>query len=708
MPRKPKEYMENRIENLKSLAYNLWWTWNQNAQSLFRELSPQVWEESNHNAVAVFHALSEDELKARLRESNLSERLDSVLRDFHAYMSPEKTWAKTNAPAFDGAPIAYFSPEFAIHECLPIYSGGLGVLSGDHIKSSSDLGLAMIGVGLFYRQGYFHQSVTPDGQQQEHYPVNHPKDLPIALLTDKAGKPVVTVVEIGHSIVSLYAWKVNVGRITLYLLDSNHPDNEEHYRELTARTYGGDISTRICQEVAMGIGGARLLKTLNINPSVYHLNEGHSAFLTLELARNRMLEGSTFEDALVWVKARCVFTTHTPVPAGHDRFTRELMHFTLDNYSAVLGIPVDRIMEIGRVVPSDEKESFCMTVCALKLSRLSNAVSALHETVTHEMWQPLFPDKSIADVPIIHITNGVHILGWMTERTRLFWKKFLGSDWEGHIMKPDFWARVLDPAFIPDEEIWALRYELRRSLIEFVRGRLREQQRRFGGNGLKAYASYLSPDALTIGFARRFATYKRAPMIFHNLERAIRLFGNPEKPVQIVFSGKSHPKDDSGKAFIKRIVELTKHPQFYGRIAFVENYDMNVARHLISGCDVWLNNPRRPLEASGTSGQKIGVHGGLNLSILDGWYREGYDGANGFAIGVDAHPADEKAQDLADENNLYAALENEVIPLFFNRDQDNIPRMWIQRIRRAMSTLVPVFNTDRMVAEYVEKMYRTS
>lgn len=699
--------MDRQIEQLKNLAYNLWWTWNQNAQSLFRDLSPQVWEESNHNAVAVFHAVSHHELVARLRESSLSARLNGVLSDFHAYMHAEKTWAKANAAEFAEAPIAYFSPEFAIHECLPIYSGGLGVLSGDHIKSSSDLGLSLIGVGLFYRQGYFHQTVTPDGQQQESYPPNDPTDMPLTLLMDKAGKPIVTVVEIGHSMVSLYTWKLNVGRVTLYLLDSNHPDNEEHYRELTSKTYGGDISTRICQEVAMGIGGARLLKTLGINPSVYHLNEGHSAFLTLELARNKMLEGLSLDEALDWVRQHCVFTTHTPVPAGHDRFTKDLMHFTLANYSAVLGISIDRIMELGRVTPTDEKESFCMTVCALKLSRVSNAVSALHETVTHTMWQPLFPDKPIEEVPICHITNGVHTLGWMTERTRMFWRKFLGEDWESHLMKADFWRRVDDPAFIPDEEIWALRYDLRRTLIEFVRHRIREQQRRFGGNGLRTYASFLSPDALTIGFARRFAGYKRAPMIFHDLNRAAKIFNNADRPVQIIFAGKSHPKDDTGKAFIKRIVELSKHPRFYGRIAFIENYDMNVARHLISGCDVWLNNPRRPLEASGTSGQKIGIHGGLNLSILDGWWREGYDGHNGFAIGNDNHPDSEKEQDRLDEENLFAALEKEVLPLFFNRDESDIPRMWIQRIRKAMMTLVPVFNTDRMVAEYVEKMYRT-
>jgi starch phosphorylase len=697
---------DSLVSALHEVAHNLWWTWNQKAQSIFKELATQTWEDSNHNAVAVLNAVTQSELQARMRESVFGKRVQEMLQDFHNYMHREKTWGSVNMTEFKDHPIAYFSPEFALHECLPIYSGGLGILAGDHIKSASDLGIPMVGIGLFYRQGYFHQTLAMDGLQHESYDNNDPSNLPLQLLSDKGGKPIVTFVEIGHSIVKVYTWKLNLGRITLYLLDSNHPDNEEHYRELTARTYGGDITTRICQEIVMGIGGVRLLRTIGIEPAVYHMNEGHSAFLALELAREKLLEGKSLDEAFAWVKDHCVFSTHTPVPAGHDRFSKDLMLFTLANYSAVIGISIDKIMEYGRVHPQDDKETFCMTVLALKMSRAANAVSALHKEVTHKMWQSLYPDKPVEQVPITHITNGVHILGWMNYPTRKFWQKFLGDDWEYHIMQGDFWGKVSDPNFIPDEEIWALRYNLRRLLIEFTRMRLREQQRRIGSDGMHLFDSFLSPDVLTIGFSRRFATYKRASLIFSNLEKSMAMFNDPDRPIQIIFAGKAHPKDDYGKTLIKRIVELSKHPQLFGKVAFIENYDINVARYLISGCDVWLNNPRRPLEASGTSGQKIGIHGGLNLSILDGWWREGYDGTNGFAIGQDENPDNEAEQDRRDEENLYRALQNEVIPVFYNRDENDIPRHWIEKIRRAMQTLIPQFNTDRMVAEYATKMYK--
>ncbi len=698
--------IDPRVQELREIAYNLWWTWNQQAQSVFEELSPHTWRGSNHNAVVILNSVSKEELQARMRDSVFGQKVTNVIKDFKAYMGREKTWGSVNAQEFFKNPISYFSPEFAIHECLPIYSGGLGVLSGDHIKSASDLGLPLVGIGLFYRQGYFKQLVGLDGQQMETYEMNNPANLPIQLVTDKTGKPVETFVEIGHSLVKLIAWRLNVGRVTLYLLDSNHPDNEEHYRELTSRTYGGDITTRICQEIVMGIGGVRFLRSMHIHPSVYHMNEGHSAFLALELAREQMLLGKTMSDAFTWVKDHCVFTTHTPVPAGHDRFTKELMHFSFANYSNVLGLSIDQIVELGRVNPQDDKEPFCMTTLALKMSRASNAVSELHGHVSRSMWQSLYPDRHVNDVPISHITNGVHVLGWMNSPTRKFWRKFLGEDWETHLMKEDFWAKVSDPSFIPDEELWALRYTLKRALVEFVRRKLREQERRLGGDGMKMFETVLSPDVLTLGFARRFATYKRALLIFSDLEKLIALCNDPDRPIQLIFSGKAHPKDDHGKALIKRIVELTKHPLLFGKIAFLENYDINIARHLISGCDIWLNNPRRPLEASGTSGQKIAIHGGMNLSILDGWWREGYDGENGFAIGNDEHVDDEKEQIKRDEIALYETLTGQVIPMFYDRDAHDIPRAWIKRMRRAMQTLIPKFNTDRMVAEYTMKMYK--
>ncbi len=699
--------LDSRISQLETLAHNLWWAWDPPAQNLFEALAPQVWRDSNHNAIAVLRSVSRDELNARLKESNLSNLVDEVLSEFHQYLKRDKTWGLAHAPELLKNPVAYFSPEFAIHECLPIYSGGLGILSGDHLKSASDLGLGLVGIGLFYRQGYFQQSITIDGTQQEHYPENITDRLPVTLVTNKNGVPVLSLIEIGHSIVKLYAWQLTVGRNTIYLLDSNHPDNEEHYRELTARTYGGDITTRICQEIVIGIGGVRLLRQLGISPSVYHLNEGHSAFLLFELIRERMLGGQNFDDAAGWVRNHAVFTTHTPVPAGHDRFTAELMRFTLGSYADISGISIEKMMQMGRVHPSDEKESFCMTVLALKHSRSCNAVSELHGHVSRNMWKELYPGKAPSDIPIIHITNGVHILSWMQHRTREFWRKFLGHDWETHIMQADFWGRIADPQFISDEEIWALRYGLRRDLVEFSRRRLRIQDRRNGGPA-RIYDTFLSVDALTIGFARRFAGYKRPGLIFSDLDKIIRLCNDVDRPVQFIFSGKAHPKDDIGKAAVKRIVELTKHSQLFGKVAFLENYDMNVARHLISGCDIWLNNPRRPLEASGTSGQKTAIHGGLHLSIMDGWWREAYDTTNGFSIGTDTSVDDIHEQDKVDESNLYSTLTERILPAYFDRDDDGIPRTWIQRIRRSMQTLIPQFNTDRMVAEYYEKMYRQS
>jgi glycogen phosphorylase len=698
---------DTRVKELKDIAYNLWWTWNQHAQSVFEELSPHVWRESNHNAVAIINSVSSQELQARLRDSIFGQKVTNVIKDFHAYMDREKTWGSLNAQEFAKKPISYFSPEFAIHECLPIYSGGLGVLSGDHIKSASDLGLPLVGIGLFYRHGYFHQLIGMDGHQTEIYDLNIPESLPVQLVVDpKSGKPVETFIEIGHSIVKLYAWKLNVGRVTLYLLDSNHPENEELYRELTAKTYGGDIMTRICQEVVMGIGGVRFLRAMGINPSVYHMNEGHSAFLALELAREQMLLGKTEEEAFRWVKDHCVFTTHTPVPAGHDRFSKDLMLFAFVNYSAILGISVDRIMEMGRVNPQDANETFCMTVFALKMSRAANAVSELHGHVSRDMWQCLYPGRPVSEVPISHITNGIHILSWMNSPTRKFWRKFLGEDWETHIMKADFWEKVANPEFIPDDEIWALRYTLKRALIEFVRRKLRAQHHRTGGNGHHMFDSFLSPDVLTIGFARRFATYKRATLIFSDPEKIIALCNDRERPIQLVFSGKAHPKDDHGKAVIKRIIEISKHPMLFGKVVLIENYDINIARHLISGCDIWLNTPLRPLEASGTSGQKTSIHGCLNLSILDGWWREGYDGTNGFAIGDDHSIPNHEEQIRIDQDNLYKTLLDNVIPAFYERDDNDIPRQWIIKIRRAMQTLIPTFNTDRMVAEYTNKIYK--
>jgi starch phosphorylase len=459
------------------------------------------------------------------------------------------------------------------------------------------------------------------------------------------------------------------------------------------------------QEVLLGVGGVRLLRALGVHPSLFHLNEGHAAFLTLELIRERMAGGMNFEKVAGAIRQECVFTTHTPVEAGHDRFSQDLVHYVLQRYARQLKLSPAHLMALGRVDPANEKEPFCMTVLALKASRAANAVSELHGQVSRQMWHCLYPDRPVEQVPIGHITNGIHLMGWMKGPVRRFWRRKLGPDWDAEVNTPEFWARLLEPDFVSDEELWALRYRLRRELIEFARRRLLIQGQRLTHGDFIAFDHLLNPDALTIGFARRFATYKRAPLVFQQFAQIVELVEDRHRPVQFVFAGKAHPRDDDGKRFIQHIIHLSKYSDLKGHLVFIENYDTHVARQMVSGCDVWLNTPRRPLEASGTSGMKCGCHGCLNLSILDGWWREGYDGTNGFAIGDDSHPDSVDEQDRRDSEHLFQVLTEEVVPSFFNRDAAGIPREWIQRVRRAMATLVPKYGTWRMVQEYVQKYY---
>lgn len=695
------------VRGLNRLARNLWWTWDQEAQEIFAELSPRAWQNLYHNAVAVLHEVSESELRARLRDPQLAGRVQKVLRDFDTYLNDKQTWAAQHAPAFAQAPVAYFSAEFGFHETLPIAAGGLGILAGDHTKSASDLGLGFVGISLFYREGYFQQAINVDNWQINYYTLLNPRNLPMEPVLDSHGEPLVLDVEIGMSDVQFKAWRVNVGRCAVYLLDTNLPENEQLYRDLTLHVYGGDTTTRIMQEIVLGVGGVRLLRKLGFQPSVFHMNEGHAAFLTLELIRERLAQGKDFNAALAATKKECLFTTHTPVEAGHDRFKPELMHYALHKLASRLKVPFAELMALGRVDPANAAEPFCMTVLALKASRAANAVSELHGQVSRHMWKGLFPGVEEDKVPIGHITNGIHLLGWMKGPTRKFWKKKNGPNWECSINQRDFWEKVADPSVVSDEEIWAFRYQLKREMIEFARRRLLLQGQRLSKGDYITYDMLLNPDALTIGFARRFATYKRAPLIFDRFDEIVAMVKDKSRPIQFVFAGKAHPKDDEGKRYIQKIIHLSKFSELKGHLVFIENYDMHVARQMVSGCDVWLNNPRRPLEASGTSGMKAGPNGCLNLSIMDGWYREGYDQTNGFAIGDDSHPATVEEQDRRDAENLFRTLTEEVIPCYFERDGDGIPRRWIQMIRRSMLTLVPQFNTWRMVQEYTQKYYLT-
>ncbi len=717
------EELTKIISDLNRLAHNLWWTWNQGAQEIFLELSPRCWQNLYHNAVAVLREVSDYELRVRLLDPEFAGRVQQVLRDFDAYMNDQETWAGQNAAALAHAPVAYFSAEFGFHETLPIAAGGLGILAGDHSKSASDLGLGFVGISLFYREGYFTQQINQDNWQTEYYTLLNPANLPLEPVLDAKGQPLVCAVEIELSDVYFHAWRVNVGRNTVYLLDANRPENAQHHCDLTRRVYGGDNTMRIMQEVLLGVGGVRLLRALGLQPSVFHMNEGHAAFLTLELVREKLAAGQSFADALAKTRTQCIFTTHTPVEAGHDRFNRDLVSYALRKIMSQLKISLDTLMGLGRVDPKDDAEPLCMTVLALKLSRAANAVSELHGRVSRQMWHCLWPDRPVDEVPIGHITNGIHLTGWMKGPVRRFWQRKLASPsasqghasgeltsfWGGscvglekEVNSTEFWKKMADPEFISDEELWALRYKLRRELIEFAR---RKMSQGLSQSDFIAFDQLLNSDALTIGFARRFATYKRAPLIFDHFDDMVKLMNDRRHPIQFIFAGKAHPRDDDGKRYIQRIIHLSKFSELKGRLVFIENYDVHVARQMVSGCDVWLNNPRRPLEASGTSGQKAGCHGCLNMSIMDGWWREGYDGTNGFAIGEDSHPASIEEQDRVDSANLYNVLTEQVIPAFYNRDDRGIPRQWLQIIRRAMVTLVPQYNTWRMVQEYTRKYY---
>jgi starch phosphorylase len=701
-----EKQIDKLIVSLRRLAYNLWWSWNPDAQQIFHELSPFFWEHGNHNPVEVMNWISGAELRAKLQSQEFFEKVESVCTHFDTYMASKKTWAKKHAPALK-APIAYFSAEFGLHECLRIYSGGLGILAGDHAKSASNLGLPLIGVSLFYRQGYFQQHLSNDGWQQEKYISYDPLKMPLSLVRDKKGNPILCTVDLGDRVVTFQAWSVAVGRIRIILLDTDLPVNDEASRNITAHVYGGDQSTRIAQETVLGIGGVRMLRAMGLTPAVFHMNEGHSAFLTLELLREQVQKKVPLAKAEASIRQHCVFTTHTPVPAGHDRFDRGLMEATFSGLAARLGLDVDGLMRYGRVHPDNTNEPFCMTVLALKLSRNANGVSELHGAVSRDMWKDLYPGTPVDKVNIGFVTNGVNTSGWASPAALEFWNARLGTSWIDRVADKRFWS-ALESKKISDEELWAFRMTLRRELVEFARKRLREQDLMHGGGGLGLYdADVLSPEVLTIGFARRFATYKRAPLFFRDFEWAIRTITNKNLPVQIIFAGKAHPRDDAGKQFIQQIVNITKRVDLFGKVVFLQNYDIGVARNMVAGCDVWLNTPRRPMEASGTSGMKILIHGGLHCSTMDGWWREAYDGNNGWKIGEDISSDNEQAQDDLDGIALRAIVEGKIIPLFYDRGKDGIPHKWLKMVRHSIATLVPVYSTDRMVAEYTEKYYLT-
>jgi starch phosphorylase len=702
---RPLDADQGLHDRLWALARNLRWTWHPEVAGLFRDLDPIRWRQLAHNPIALLAECPAARLEQRVNELVLRSQINNAYRRLQEYLHADETWGATHAGVLRVRPVAYFSAEFGLHESIPIYSGGLGVLAGDHIKSASDLDVPLVGVGLYYAQGYFLQRLDRDGWQREESRPADMRQLPLEPALGPDGAPLSIQVETRDGRIAARIWKMHVGRSTLLLLDSDVDGNHPEDRELTAHLYGGDQRVRIRQELLLGVGGVQALRALGICPGVYHLNEGHSAFATLEVVRERMAaEGIDLAAALRQVAAQTVFTTHTPVPAGHDRFSAELIEEHLAPLRRALGLSAEQLMGLGRVRPGDRGEPFCLTVLALKLSRRANAVSALHGRVSRGMWSVLWPGRSEEEVPIGHVTNGVHVLSWLAPAMHDLYDRHLGPGWEQRSSQPAVWAGI---ARVEDGELWETHQVLKGRLLDFVRRRAARQCERRGESAevIEQARRALRLDALTIGFARRFATYKRSTLILRMMERLFRLLGDPERPVQLVFAGKAHPRDEPGKQLLREVARLTADPAFAGQVAFVEDYDIDVGRHLVQGVDVWLNTPRRPLEASGTSGQKVVLNGGLNLSVLDGWWAEAYDGSNGFAIGRGEAHVNPEVQDARDADALYRALEQEVIPLYYERDSDGLPRAWIARMKRGIRTLGWRFNSDRMVMDYVRHCY---
>jgi starch phosphorylase len=696
--------LPKRINRLGELAYNMWWSWSPDAQRLFQLIDEQLWHNVHHNPIMFLRQVERSALNAVTHNRFLVESYEHIMRDYDDYMHRTDTWFNRNYPKHKYHPIAYFSMEFGLHEALPIYAGGLGVLSGDHAKEASDMGLPFVGVGLFYSEGYLKQHITEDGWQEQRYSVHNQDELPVLPVIDETGAPVTVCIELPDREVSARIWEIHVGRVPVYMLDTNIETNSIADRALTARLYTSNPDMRIMQEILIGIGGVRALRVMGYNPNVWHMNEGNSAFMILERIREYMVTGHTFEQAAKIVKASNIFTTHTPIPAGNDEFSLWLIDKYFPQIWSQLGLTRDQFIDLAKHAVS-WGETFSMPVLALRYSEYSNAVSELHGQVTRKMWQYLYPKLKVDDVPITHITNGIHTPTWLARRMRHLYNRYMGEEWIENIDDPAVWERVNE---IPDKHLWIIRRHLKRKLAHFVRERARSQWLKGGTHPVQVVASgvLLDPYALTIGFARRFAPYKRANLILRDVDRLLKIVNNASMPVQIIFAGKAHPDHEAGKLLIQEVYRTVKRAETAGRLVFLEDYDMELARYLLQGVDVWLNTPLRPNEASGTSGQKAALNGVLNFSIYDGWWREGYNGLNGWAIGKDEEVTNPEQQDAADAESLYNVLENEIVPLYYTvRSSDSLPGEWIARVKESIRTLAPQFSTRRMVREYVERMY---
>jgi len=693
------------LERLRDLAYNLRWAWNHDIIELFRRLDSDLWETTGHNPVLMLGTIDQARLEAVAADDGFLAHLERVSRDFDAYLTGESAWFRRVHGKSEGPFVAYFSAEFGLTECLSIFAGGLGVLAGDHLKSASDLGLPLVGVGLLYQQGYFRQYLNEAGWQQEDYEDNDFYTLPLVLERRANGAPLTVEVSYPGRQVIAQVWRAQVGRVSLYLLDTNIPANRPGDRDITDQLYGGDLEMRIQQEIMLGIGGYRALEALGLAPVVYHMNEGHSAFLALERVRRLMeTQSLSFAEAREAASAGLIFTTHTPVPAGQDYFPPDLMDRYFGDYARSLGLSRRDFLALGRQNPDHDGEPFCMTVLALRMAAYSNGVGRLHGQVSRRMWRGIWPGVPEDEVPIGHVTNGVHFRSWISHEMDQLYDRYLGPRWREEPADREVWQRA---EHIPAEELWRTHARRRERLVAFARRRLRAQLEQRGASRaeIEAADEVLDSEVLTIGFARRFATYKRATLLLRDPERLVRILNDPDRPVQIIFAGKAHPRDDAGKELIRQVVSLARQEGFRRRIIFLEDYDMAVARYLVQGADVWLNTPRRPREASGTSGMKAAANGVLNLSTLDGWWDEAFQPEVGWAIGRGEMYDDPDYQDQVEAEALYDLLEQDVVPTFYDRGADGLPRRWIAHMKASIGSLCHFFNTHRMVREYAERFY---
>ena len=697
IPRKPIKPV-NVSQRLRALAMNLRWTWDADTQRLFASLDPTLWESTERNPLKVIDQLPEYRLDQLTEDADFLKRLTACEKDLAAYLRCRPWFARTVTAKQKRMRVAYFCAEFALHECLPIYSGGLGVLAGDHLKSASDIGVPLTAVGLLYRHGYYRQEIEPDGSTLPIYPSYDFSKLP---LTDTRKS---FTIRMASSKVKVKIWRADVGRIQLYLLDTDLPENKPTDRKITSYLYGGNNETRIRQEVLLGVGGVMALKVVGIKPTVLHLNEGHAAFAPIKAVLDLLEKKRKLDNAIEAVASHTVFTTHTPVPAGHDRFTPAMTRKYLKPLLKGTNLKMSQLMELGSEEPGNAKAPLCMTALALRLSRRANGVAKLHGEVSREMWQKIFDVKKPKDVPIGHVTNGVHFQTWLAPEAQPFYKRYIKPRVHDAGAFDDPWKKA---DRVPPQALWDLRSVLRRRLVRFVRQRLVEQAVRHGGNAqaLIDAENMLDDHALTIGFARRFATYKRAPLIFRDAKRLMKILGDNKRPVQLIFAGKAHPADHDGQKYLQQIVKHSKKAGFKGRVVVIENYDMQVGRMLTSGCDIWLNNPLRPNEASGTSGMKPPLHGGVNLSVLDGWWPEGYNKRNGFAIGDGREYKSQAKQDAYDADCLYTLLEKTIVPMFYTRTRAGVPSRWVKVMNNSLKTVPGMFNTNRMVGEYTLQYY---